>query len=103
MVDGESPYLLQFDRDKGLEQDLGFLVSNHLLRKALYERVSGCENIQLLTGTTAKSVVAGRDGAQVNLSNEEMVNASADSRKSAEIQVSRHPCTISAGLPSCAE
>tara|TARA_B100002003_G_scaffold144122_1_gene133386 strand:+ start:3169 stop:4350 length:1182 start_codon:yes stop_codon:yes gene_type:complete len=84
VVDGKSPYLLQFDRDKGPEQDLGFLVSNHLLRKALHERVSGCENIQLLTGTTAKSVVAGRDGAQVNLSNEEMVNASlivaADSR-----------------------
>ena len=36
VLDGNSPYALHFDRRKVRKDALGYLVSNHLIRKALY-------------------------------------------------------------------
>jgi ubiquinone biosynthesis UbiH/UbiF/VisC/COQ6 family hydroxylase len=84
VVDGKSPYRLQFDRGIGEQEDLGYLVSNHLIRKALFEQVRQCQNVQLLTDTSATSVDTGTDAATVNLSTGEAVKTSlvvaADSR-----------------------
>ncbi|WP_236591162.1 hypothetical protein [Neptunomonas japonica] len=40
VFDGESSYSLDFDRDSADLEALGYLVPNHLIRKAFYEVVS---------------------------------------------------------------
>lgn len=87
VTDGDSPYLLQFDRGVSETDPLGFLISNHLIRKALHERVIKCQDTQLLTDTAAIAVDTGADCAVVQLSDGTTVEASlvvaADSRFSA--------------------
>ena len=48
VLDGTSAYFLHFDHRKVCHDALGFLVPNHLIRKALYEQVETIENVQLL-------------------------------------------------------
>ena len=40
VMDGKSPYVLNFDNEDVAGDELGYLVSNHLIRKALYEKVN---------------------------------------------------------------
>jgi ubiquinone biosynthesis UbiH/UbiF/VisC/COQ6 family hydroxylase len=84
VLDGDSSYSLSFDRS-GLTVDaLGHLVSNHLIRKALFEEVETAANVELLTGVTVTNLSTNPSGAEVVLSNGETVEASlvvaADSR-----------------------
>ncbi len=84
VVDGDSPYKLQFDRHQEHDDVLGFLVSNHLIRKALYEQALEGDHIGLATETTAEAIEAGEDGARIILSDGKSVQAplvvAADSR-----------------------
>ncbi len=84
VLDGKSPYALQFDDEDVEGGELGYLVSNHLIRKALYELVCELENVSLLTDHEVTSVNCSQDSAKVTLSSGETVNTSlvvaADSR-----------------------
>ena len=53
VVDGTSPYTLSFDSAKDGLDALGYLVANHLIRRALYEAVS--ESISDLNPWFARS------------------------------------------------
>jgi ubiquinone biosynthesis UbiH/UbiF/VisC/COQ6 family hydroxylase len=39
VLDGTSPYCLTFDREKDSIEALGFIVSNHVIRKALFDEI----------------------------------------------------------------
>ena len=63
---------------------LGYLISNHNIRKAAYEVVSKLDNVKILTGTNVKEVKTSDDGAQVILESGEVLTGrlllAADSR-----------------------
>lgn len=84
VLDGTSSYFLHFDHKKVCHGALGFLVSNHVIRKALYEKLDTKSNIELLTDTTVMSVISNNQGASIVLSNGETIDAAlvvaADSR-----------------------
>ncbi len=84
VLDGTSPYFLHFDHRKVYDDALGYLVSNHLIRKALYEEVETLSNVQLITDIAVTSVSIDSEGASVLLSNGETIEAAliiaADSR-----------------------
>ena len=56
VMDGTSSYFLHFDHRKTCHDALGYLVSNHLIRKALYEEVETLSNVRLITNITVPSV-----------------------------------------------
>jgi len=56
VVDGDSPYSLNFDTDSDNNGALGFLVANHRIRKAVYEQTIEHKHIQLLTDTEVTDV-----------------------------------------------
>jgi ubiquinone biosynthesis UbiH/UbiF/VisC/COQ6 family hydroxylase len=68
VLNGASPLALTFDTGNRPEQALGMLVSNHLIRRALFECVEGQENLRLITGAEVAGAVAGPQGAEVRLS-----------------------------------
>lgn len=84
VVDGDSTRSLLFrHQDAGREQ-LGWLVSNHAIRRAAWEGVEHVEGIDVLTGVRTTRVDTGPDAAAVHLDNGEVLSTqlvvAADSR-----------------------
>ncbi len=75
VFDGESSYSLNFERDKTDLEALGYLVPNHLIRKAFYESVSSRSNIELRTEATVEGVATDAERGVVTLVNGESVTA----------------------------
>ncbi|MPV86049.1 5-demethoxyubiquinol-8 5-hydroxylase UbiM [Cardiobacteriales bacterium ML27] len=91
VIDGDSPYTLHFPTpDKALGQatdTLGYLISNHNIRRALYAQCKNQPNLTFKTATRVHSVTSNREMATVTLANGDTVRArlvvAADSRFSA--------------------
>ncbi|WP_274584471.1 5-demethoxyubiquinol-8 5-hydroxylase UbiM [Neisseria leonii] len=85
---GNSSYQLHFpqpSRARGGKTDrLGNLISNHNIRKAAYESVADCANIELLCGVGVKTAKTTSEQAEVLLDNGQTLTArllvAADSR-----------------------
>ncbi len=56
VLDGNSPYALHFDYREVCDDCLGYLVSNHVIRKQLYEAVRGNDNTQLICEMAVDSI-----------------------------------------------
>ena len=69
VVDGDSPYALEFDSKQKPYDALGFIVSNHIIRKALYDMVKDQENLSLEFECKVSSITKIDDGYSVNLGN----------------------------------
>ncbi len=84
VLDGDSPYTLKFDSEDIAESFLGFNVSNHLIRKAVYEKASTLPNVELLTDTSVSAVQKNTGSATVSLANGKSIETkllvAADSR-----------------------
>lgn len=86
VFNGNSPLALTFDTGSGRGRSLGWLVSNHHIRRSLFECVRLQANVALLTGVAVASIRAGPAGAEVSLSDGTQLRArllvAADSRLS---------------------
>lgn len=88
VLNGHSDYQLHFPQPtqaRGEPADcLGYLISNHNIRKAAYEVVSKLDNVKILTGTNVKEVKTSDDEVQVILESGEVLTSrlllAADSR-----------------------
>lgn len=84
VINGKSPYSLNFDNDQSAVSALGYLTPNFLIRKALLEAVAQQENVTLKTEASVKDVRTNHRNASVTLSNGEQLTAdllvAADSR-----------------------
>ena len=84
VLDGNSSYALHFDRHKVRKNALGYLVSNHLIRRALYKEVITKPNIKIISDTSVVNVNTGEHNAFVKLKNNKKIKVSlivaADSR-----------------------
>lgn len=88
VLNGNSPYTLHFptpDSALGKPADtLGYLISNHNIRRALYAQCEGQKNLSIVTNTTVTTLHSDDDCATVHLDNEQTLTAklvvAADSR-----------------------
>ena len=84
VLDGNSPYVLHFDHHKVRKNALGYLVSNHFIRRALYKEVVTKQNIKIISDTSVINIHTGEHSAFVKLKNNKKIYASlivaADSR-----------------------
>ncbi|WP_455030329.1 5-demethoxyubiquinol-8 5-hydroxylase UbiM [Neisseria sp.] len=88
VLNGHSDYQLHFPQPteaRGEPADcLGYLISNHNIRKAAYEVVSKLDNVKILTGINVKEVKTSDNEAQVILESGEVLTGrlllAADSR-----------------------
>ena len=49
VLDGDSPYSLDFDYRRASVDALGYMVSNHYIRKALFDEVATLGNVEIVT------------------------------------------------------
>ncbi len=86
VLDGTSPYCLIFDSEKDSIDALGFIVSNHVIRKALFDEVQTLDNIELIANLAVTSVSTNDSKASIILSDgqkmESRLVVAADSRYS---------------------
>ena len=84
VLNGQSPYFLHLDHNDTDKSALGYIVSNHLIRKSLYISLNGFSNIRLITDVEAVSVTTDSRAASIRLSNGQTLTGSlivaADSR-----------------------
>jgi ubiquinone biosynthesis UbiH/UbiF/VisC/COQ6 family hydroxylase len=84
VLDGQSPYSLTFDTRNESIDALGFLVSNHDIRKALFDEAEQIGGLDIIPDTAVTSLTRGESDATVILADGRELNASlivaADSR-----------------------
>lgn len=84
VLNGESHYALHFDALEAGKANLGFMISNHLIRKAAYEAATERKNVKLLTGVEVTGAETDAQSARVTFSNGKKAEAkllvAADSR-----------------------
>ena len=84
VLDGDDRDGLMFRHDDAGKTQLGWLLSNHAIRRAAYAEVMSLPDVELLPGVRVSSVRTGTDGAEIGLDNGEMLRAqlvvAADSR-----------------------
>ena len=87
VFDGDSPSLLSFNTNKSSIDALGYLVPNQLIRKALFERATHADNIEIINEVSVEDVSTSSGHAKIELSNgrtiESKLVVAADSRFSA--------------------
>ena len=84
VINGDSPYTLDFDHSEAGKENLGFMVSNAVIRKVAYESLDGFDNITILDKTEVKNVGTDASKGWVELGNGDRLQArlviAADSR-----------------------
>ncbi|MFA7349849.1 MAG: 5-demethoxyubiquinol-8 5-hydroxylase UbiM [Methylotenera sp.] len=84
VFNGSSLYAMQIDHRDSQQNELGYLISNCLIRKAAFEAVKASSNITLLTNAEIIQVSTDSKGGHLTLANGEVVEAqlivAADSR-----------------------
>ena len=84
VLDGRSSYALHFNYREVCEDTLGYMVSNHLIRKALYTEAAKHKNITLMCDCEVSQVQTDQKNATISLANGETIDAklvvAADSR-----------------------
>ena len=75
VFDGDSSYSLDFDNEKEQLEALGYLVPNHLIRKAYYEELCQHDHVEIITETTVEEVSTDEHGGQITLNNGETLHA----------------------------
>jgi ubiquinone biosynthesis UbiH/UbiF/VisC/COQ6 family hydroxylase len=84
VLNGLSLYAMKIGHQDGGRDELGYLVSNYLIRKAAFEAVQDSPEITLLTDSAVASVSAGDDAVCLTLADGAMITAqllvAADSR-----------------------
>ncbi len=84
VLNGTSTYSLNFDGDKDPDGALGFIVSNHVIRRSLFDEVQTFDNIDIHTDLSVTAVSTSDYRATITLSNGEEMEArlivAADSR-----------------------
>ncbi len=84
VLDGNSSYALHFDSNNVHREALGYLVSNHLIKKALYKEVITKPNIKIINNTSVVNVSSRKQDVLIKTSDKKIMRASlivaADSR-----------------------
>ncbi len=82
--DGVSPYSLDFDHRSNALEALGYLVSNHLIRRAAFAQAEAMPQIEIVAGSGVATIRSDADRAEVTLDNGATLTAplavAADSR-----------------------
>ncbi len=84
VLNGNSPYSLNFDHEETSKDNLGFMLSNNVIRKAAFDSLKGFENIALLTEKEVVNVGTNASAGWIEFADETRLKAplvvAADSR-----------------------
>lgn len=84
VLNGPSPFALWIGAEETRQTELGWLVSNHLIRRAAFDEAMACRDVSLLAGQAITQARTDAEAASVTLANGQTLRAkllvAADSR-----------------------
>jgi len=84
VLNGNSPYSLNFDHHETDKENLGFMIANNVIRKAAFDALGGFKNITLLAETDVVNVGSNAASSWVEFADKTIIKAplvvAADSR-----------------------
>ncbi len=98
VLNGHSDYSLDFDNSKSKSDALGYLVSNHLIKKSLFQEVIKLSNVELITDVVVQDIKSDDQSATVFLSNNKVIEASLVAAADSRFSKSRSKMGISADM-----
>ncbi|MBL7003810.1 MAG: 5-demethoxyubiquinol-8 5-hydroxylase UbiM [Gammaproteobacteria bacterium] len=75
VIDGDSPYTLSFNTPDDGTDALGFLISNHLIRKSIYAEFETLDNVTLFDNSTVTQVDTDEHCGAVTLEDGQSITA----------------------------
>ncbi len=103
VLNGNSPYFLNFDSKNVAGDALGYLVPNHLIRQSLFEEVETLSNVEIVTDTVVESLSTDDRGGIVKLSNGETRDATLIVAADSRFSTSRRSMGISTSMTDFAK
>ncbi len=76
VLDGNSPYFLNFNHNEIKRDNLGYLIPNHIIKKTLYKKLKNISNVTLLSGIECLSIKPNNEYSSVVLSNGKKIKTS---------------------------
>ncbi len=98
VLDGDDRDGLVFRHDEAGQSRLGWLVSNHAIRRAAYAEVMTLPEVERITGVRVSSVCTGTDGAEVGLDNGDTLRAQLVVAADSRFSETRRAMGIGAGM-----
>ena len=98
VIDGDDRDGLLFRHDEAGKSQLGWLLSNHAIRRAAYAEVLELADVELITGACVSEVRTGSDGAEVELANGETLRAQLVVAADSRFSETRRAMGIAAGM-----
>lgn len=98
VLDGDDRGGLMFRHDEAGKSQLGWLLSNHAIRRAAYAEVMELPEVERITGARVSSVRTARDGADVELSSGEILRAKLVVAADSRFSETRRAMGIAAGM-----
>ncbi len=84
VLNGKSSYALHFDHTETGQDNLGFMISNHLIRKSAYESLKDCKNVKILSEAEVSDITTDETHGTITLKDKTTMQApllvAADSR-----------------------
>lgn len=98
VLDGDDRDGLMFRHDEAGKSQLGWLLSNHAIRRAAYAEVMELPEVQRRTGVRVTAVRSGADGAEVDLDTGEILQAQLVVAADSRFSETRRAMGIGAGM-----
>ena len=67
VLDGNSPYYLLFDHKNTVKNELGYLISNKIIKKAVFDKLKKTKNIKLFMGSEVAKITINKNFSKVCL------------------------------------
>ena len=75
VLNGTSPYSLHFNHQDTIENTLGYLVPNNMIRAAAYKKVKESSNIKVMSNVVVESFTTDINSVKLQLSNQKTLDA----------------------------
>ena len=75
ILDGDSSKYLHFDHTKTVENSLGYLVPNHVIRKAIYEKLQNLKTIKIFANNEVLKIEPNKSLSKVYLKNRKILES----------------------------
>ena len=98
VLDGNDRDGLMFRHDETGKSQLGWLLSNHAIRRTAYAEVMELPEVERITGVRVSGVRTGSEGAQVELSSGEVLHAQLIVAADSRFSDTRRAMGIAAGM-----
>ncbi|MGY3038432.1 ubiquinone biosynthesis UbiH/UbiF/VisC/COQ6 family hydroxylase [Rhodanobacter sp. TND4EL1] len=98
VIDGDDRDGLLFRHDEAGKPQLGWLLSNHAIRRAAYAEVMELPDVERITGVQVSSLRTGSAGAEVELANGETLRAQLVVAADSRFSETRRAMGIAAGM-----